>query len=644
MKETIPFGGFISECNTEKEMFDSIRNNKRIAQIILGVLIIPFAAFGLNSYFGDGPGAREIATVGGSPITRFEFDRALEEQRGRLREQLGEGATAAMLDSEELRQAVLDRLVIRRALALYARDMRLTVSSAQLQQAIAGIESFQENGKFSPELYRMRLERERGMSPATFEALLAQDLLVQHLAASIGGSSMVARSSARRLLFAELEERVVREMRFPVAPHLADIRIDDAAIQKFYDDNSARFELPERIKAEYVVLSEEALGGKIEIGEAAIQKAYQDWPSGRHVRHILIESAPDADAAAQETARQQAEEIVAILRKEPDRFPALAKEKSQDPGSSAAGGDLGFMMHDGTMEPSFEEAMFALKQDEISDPVRTRYGFHILQVTAIQKRPLAEVRDEIAAQLRKQALGQEFDAKAAKFSEMVFNEAPDSLQPAAEAFGLEIQRTDWIDRGTDTLGSFHNEQLVANLFEDDALDRRHNTHAVDVGANTLVAARVIEHEARRRLPLEEVRGQIEAQLRREEAMRMARKEGNAVLEALDRGEAVNNGWSTPRSFRRSRQDLPPIAARAVFAASLASLPTRVAAELPDDAYVIYQIDSVVHPSIDDDDPRIAALAGQYGQVLAQSDFESFLLSLRDRYKVVTKSVTSRSAE
>ena len=618
-------------------MFDLIRNNTRIVQIILGILIIPFAAFGLNAYFGDGPGGREVATVGGTPISQNEFDRTLQEQKDLLREQLGENATAAMLDSRELRQATLDRLIMQRALALYARDMRLTASSRQLQQAIAGIEGFQENGKFSPELYRMRLEQTKGMSPAAFEAQIAQKLLVQHLAASIGGSSVVARSSARRLLFAELEERVVREMRFPVAPHLANIKIDDAAIQKFYENNPTRFELPERVKAEYIVFNEEALQGGIEITEADIQKAYQDWPEERRVRHILIESAPDADAAKQEAARKQAEEIVAMLRKDPDRFPALAREKSQDPGSSEAGGDLGYMMHDGTMEPSFEEAAFTLKQGEISDPVRTQYGFHVLQVTAT-KRPLAEVHDEIVARLRGQALGRKFDEKAAKFSEMVFNEAPDSLQPAAEAFGLKIQRTDWIDRGTDTLGGFHDAQLVASLFEPDALDRRNNTHAIDVGSNTLVAARVIEHEARQRLPLEEVRGQIEAQLRREEAMRMAREEGNAALAALDRGEAVNNAWSMPRSFRRNKQDLPPIAARAVFAAPLTSLPTRVAAELPDDAYVIYQIDSVAHPPISNNDPRIADLAKRYGQALAQSDFESFLLSLRDRYKVVAKPV------
>ncbi|MCL2160340.1 MAG: SurA N-terminal domain-containing protein [Betaproteobacteria bacterium] len=627
-------------------MFEAIRNNKRIAQVILALIIIPFAAFGLGSYFGDGPGAREIAKVGDTSISRIEFDRALEEARSRLRERLGEDATAAMLDSEELRQSVLDQLITRRALELYFREMRLTVSTEQLQQAIFGIEGFQENGQFSQELYQRWLHT-KGLAPVAFEAQIAQDMLAQQLVISIGDSLIVAHGSARRLLAAELEERVVREMRFPVAPHLAGIEIDDAAIRKFYDDNPARFELPERIKAEYIVLSEESLlsgiESAIEIDEADIQQAYDDVLAGRHVRHILIESASGADAAAQEAARKQAEEIVEILRKEPDRFPELAREKSQDPGSSEMGGDLGVMMRDGTMEPSFEKAAFALKQDEISDPVRTGYGFHVIQVTAIQKRSLDEMRNEIVDQLRKQVLGRELDEKTRKFSEMVFSEAPDSLQSAAEAFGLEIQRSDWIDRGASALGEFRNESLVASLFEDDALNQRHNTHPVDVGANTLVSARVIEHEARRRLPLEEVREQIEAQLRREEAMRLAREKGNAALAALDSGEAIENAWSMPRSLRRSMQDLPTATARAVFGA-LEQLPARTAAELTDDAYVIYQIDSVERPSIEDDDPRIAELAKQYGFMLARSDFEFFLATLRDRYKIVAKSVASQEAE
>ncbi|MDR2209248.1 MAG: SurA N-terminal domain-containing protein [Azoarcus sp.] len=633
-------------------MFEAIRNNKRVAQVILAVLIIPFAAFGIDSYFGGGPGGGEIATVGGTPIYQTDFNNALEEEQRRYlrerREQFGEEVSPAMLDSEKLRRSVLDRLVIRRVLELYAKDMRLTIFGGQLQQALAGIEAFQENGRFSLESYQKWLGENR-MTPAVYEKQVAQDLLNQQLMDWRIFLPPVARSSALRVLAAELEKRAVREMRFPVAPHLTNIKVDDAVIRKFYDDNPAQFQLPERIKAEYLVFSEEALANKIEIGETDIQKVYQGWPEERRVRHILIESFPASDEAAMEAARKEAEEIAAILRSEPDRFQDLAREKSKDPGSSDVGGDLGYVAH-GTMDSAFEEAVFTLKQGEISDPVHTKYGFHIIQVTATKKRPLDEVRDEIVERLRRQALKRDFNEKTSKFSDMVYNEAFDSLQPAAEAFGLEIRRTDWINRGTDTLGGFRNERLVASLFEDDALKQHHNTQAIDVGTNTLVSARVLEHEAARLVPFEDARGGIEAKLRREEAMRMAREEGNAALEALDRGEAVNNAWSTPRSFQRDRSleeptpDLPLEAAKAVFAASLSHLPSRVAVMLPDDAYVIYQVDSVTRPSIDDDDQRIADITMKYGMWLGESDLEFFLLSLRDRYKVVIKPVTSQAEE
>jgi len=623
-------------------MFEAIRNNKRIAQVILGILIVPFAAFGLDSYFGDRLGNREVATVGGSSIYRGEFERALEEQRESLREQLGAEAAAEVIKSGKLQQEVLNQLILERALALYAKDMRLSVSSVQLQQALSMYEAFHENGQFSLERYKTLLQRQ-GMTPVAFEAKVAQNLLVDQLKISITGSSLIARDTVRRLLIAEGEERMVREMRFPVQPHLSSIKINDEAIKKFYDDNMKHFELPGRVKAEYLVFSEEALQGKLKIDEEKIKKAYQDLPEDRRVRHILIELASDADEAAVGAARSQAEEIVATLREKPDDFPAIAREKSQDPGSSGEGGDLGNIAHDGTMEQPFEEAVFALEKGDISDPVRTSYGFHILQVTDSQKRSFGEMRDEIEARLRKDAIGKEFNKDAEEFSDMVFSRSQKDLEPVAKAFGLEIQKTDWINEGADTLGEFHNKELVSSLFEDEVLKDKKNTEAIVVGFNTLVSARVFEHEAARRKPLEEVRGQIEAQLRRKEAMRLAREEGTAALEALDRGETVSNAWSAPRSFQRSKPDLPPLVAREVFA-ELMRLPDRVALELPDDAYVIYQIDEVKYPSIDNDDPRIAERAQAYGFLLGMNDFNSFALSLRDRYKIVTKPLADRAAE
>ena len=601
-------------------MFDAFRNNKRIAQVILGILIVPFAAFFGVDYVGKDQSGGVMATVGGEPIYQKDFDRLLSESR---------------LDrnSDEQRQMVLEQLIHWKLLELYAAEMRQPIGDAQLQQAIFASPSFQENGQFSPERYQKSVAQQ-AMTPAIYEARLRQQLRDQQLE-GIGLPFPAAKASVRHLLAAWREERMVREMRFPVAPYLAGIKIDDAAIRKYYDENLAQFDRPERIKAEYVVFAEAT--------EEEIQAAYAagDFVSEeRRIRHILIEVAADADEATLASARQKTEEIVTALRKDPKRFPELAREKSQDISSKDDGGDLGYIMR-GTMEPEFEEAVFALKQNEISAPVRTSYGFHIIQVMDMRKPSLdalVDARDAIVAGLRakKQAAGQDFDKDIEKFSEIVFDQEPDSLKPVADAFGLKIQRSDWIDRGTDTVGEFHKKELVDSLFSDDALEKHHNTKPIAINNDVWVAARVREREAARRLTLDEVRAQIEAQLRREEAARLAREKGSAVLAALDKGEPASLAWSTAHAIQRhgdGRELLSPEAMRAVFAAPVTKLPVRVGVDLPDNAFVIYQIDAVEHPAPNNDEQDLAALSQGYSALLTKNDYDTFLATLRTRYKI-----------
>jgi peptidyl-prolyl cis-trans isomerase D len=618
-------------------MFEAIRNNKRISQVILAFIMIPFAFFGLERYFGGGPGGGEVATVAGTPVSLNEFDRALNDQQNRLRDQFSDQPNLSeLLDSEELRQAVLDKLVTDRALQLYARDMRLNASVGQVQQAIAHIQGFQDEGRFSDALYQDWLQQ-RGMPAAVFEAQVAQDLRAQALELPVS-QAMVAKESARRLLAAQLENRVVREMRFPIAPLLAGIKIDEATIQKYYDEHPDNFQRPERIKAEYLVFDEASLASGVEVSEEEIQNAYKSGDYGRQeerrARHILIEVAPDADKTTEAAAKRQIDEIAALLKKKPGRFAELAKERSQDLATKEKGGDLEYFVR-GDMLPEFDEAVFTRAKGVIGAPVRTKHGYHLVQVTDIRSQPLSTVREEIAAGLSKQAAAQRYNEQAVKFSDVVFQQY-DSLEPAAEAVGLKVQRTDWIDRSTETIGGFRAANLLGELFSDESITQQHNTRATDVGPNVMIAARVVEHEAAQRLPLEDVRTQIEAQLRREEAQRLVREEGTGALAALDKGESVSGRkWEAARTLQRAAPGLPPEAARAVFAAPVVTLPVRVEVELPDDAYVIYQIDVVEHPEFENDDPRLAAVVNQYEQLLAKRDLEVFLTSLRVRYDVKT---------
>ncbi|MDO9597866.1 MAG: SurA N-terminal domain-containing protein [Azoarcus sp.] len=622
-------------------MFEAVRKSKRFAQVILALIIVPFAFFGMDAYFSDAPGGGEVANVGGMPIMAVEFDQALRDQQDRLRNEAGGQVDRELLQSEELRQSVLENLVNRRVLALFAAESRLTVTPQQLQQTIAEVPSFQEDGRFSLQRYEALL-RAQGMSPAMFEARLAQDVRVQQIALPVGEASFAARDSARRFLLAQLEERDVREMRFPASRFLADVKLTEDAVQKYYDANAAAFERPARVKAEYVVFDIAALEQQVSVSEDEVKAFYEGntarfgQPEEREARHILLQLNADADEAAIASVRTRAEELYTRLKQDPKQFEALAKEFSQDPGSAASGGNLGFFGR-GLMVKAFEDAAFALNKSEISAPVRSDFGFHIIQVTEIRPttiRPLEAVRGDVTTELRKQAATRRFAELAEQFSNTVY-EQPESLKPAAEALKLEVRQSDWIARDAEAVGEYRNAKLVEALFSDDAVKNQRNTQAIEVGGNTLVAARVVEFQAAQRPPLDEVRPAIEQQLRSEEATRLAAERGAAALAALEKGDTIDGTWGPSTKLQRGAPALPANAMRAVFSAPSSKLPAHVGVGQFGEGYVIYRVDAVNHPTLADDDPRIAAVVSQYGRLLAERDFAAFIADLRQRYKVET---------
>lgn len=631
-------------------MFDAVRNNQRVAQTILALLIIPFAFFGLDAYFQDNPGTAEVAVVGSTRISAAEFDNALREQQERLRARAGGEADRALLESEDLRRAVLENLVNQRVMALYSAENRFTVSPAQLQQTIAEIPAFQQDGRFSLQRYETVL-RSQGMTPAMFEARLAQDVRIQQVARAVGEAGFVPAASARRFLGAQLEERSIRELRFPAARQLAAVKLSDEEITRFHEQNPALFERPARLRAEYVVFDAASVEKQVSITDAEIRSFYDSNPARfgvgeeRQARHILLplEAGASADEVQKQTARAQ--ELLSQLRKDPAQFAALAKAHSQDPGSAARGGDLGYFGR-GVMVPAFDEAVFARSKGEIGEPVRSDFGLHLIQVTDIKPatvRPFEQVRGEILAELRTQAAARKYAELAEQFANLVY-EQPDSLAPAAEALKLELKRSDWIVRGSEALGPYRNPRLMTALFADEAVRDRRNTEAIEVGNKLMLAARVTDFEPAQRPPLQEVRDEIVSRLRSAEASKRAAEEGAAVLASLNKGEALAGEWTTARMLQRGAPGLPVTAMQAVFAAPTTRLPTQVGVTMPDGDYVIFRIEAVNRPALDDKDPRLAMVGQQYAQLLAERDFSAFLSELRKRYKVELKLPPARSAD
>ena len=616
-------------------MFDAVRNNKRIVQVFLALITLPFAFFGVESYMRSSGAGGDVATIGDQKISQQQFQQTLREQQERLRGQLGAQFDAKMFDNPDVRKAILDDLINRRLLLIEAGKKRMMVSDDAVRREIAAIDAFKVDGKFSNERYEAAL-RAQGMSPAGFEAQLRQDLTLQQLASAVGQSGLVAHSVGERLLALQSEKREVAEFRLPLENYLAQVKLGEDAAKKFYDENSKQFETPEQAKAEYVVLSMDAIGAQLAVTDAEV-KAWYDGHKDRYQQaeerrasHILLA----AEKLGKDKAKAKAEELLKEVQKNPAAFGELAKKHSDDPGSAAKGGDLGFFGR-GMMVKSFEEATFGLKEGETSGVVESDFGFHIIKLTGVhaaKEKPLAEVKAEIEAELKKSGASRKFAEAAEAFSNMVYEQS-DSLKPVAEKFKLNIQQSAWLGRQAKPAnGPLANEKILAALFSDDSVKNKRNTEAVEIAPNTLLAARIVEHKPTALQPFEGVKAAIESLLKNKEAQALASKDGEARLAALNKGEDKLN-WAAAKTVSRlDARQLPPAAVAPVFRMQTGKLPAYTGVEMPGAGYSLFKL-SKVTAGEQLDAARKQAMLQQLNGLVAQEDVQLYLAALRSRYKV-----------
>lgn len=622
-------------------MFDSVRNSKLLVKGILLLLILPFALWGVDSYVrGVGPGA-EVAKVGSSKITPGEFQQALREQQDRLRSALGPEFKPALLDAPEAREAVLDALINQRLLALHAIDEKLTVGDDQLRDYIFNVPAFQVDGKFSVERYDQFL-RAQGLSREGLDSRLRQQLSWQQIGAGVSATAIVSNTEVQRWLALQQEERTISAAVIRPEAYMSESKPAAEAVKAYYDANSAAFETPERVKAEYLVFDQTSLMGKVKVSADDIRGHFENnrgryqQPEERRASHILVLA--DRDAAPEKVAAAKAkiDDIASQLRRNPGDFARLAKQSSEDPGSAANGGDLGFFPR-GAMLKEFEDAAFALKENQLSDVVRSDFGFHLIKVTGIkpaQGKQFEDVREEIEADLRRQAAGREFAKMAESFSNTVYEQA-DSLKPAAESFGLTIRSSDWLLKGVPGAAEFANERLMKLLFSDDAIKNHRNTEAIEVAPGRLVSARVVEHKPAGKKAFDAVKVDIEALMTRQEAVKRAVAAGTAALAKLSKGEAQDLVFAAPKVLRRSGDDgLATGVLRDAFKLDAKALPGYVGGELKGGGYTIYKVIESKQAAAPADKASIAALRGQFAQAIGERDLGAYLTALRDRYAVV----------
>ena len=422
--------------------------------------------------------------------------------------------------------------------------------------------------------------------------------------------------------------------------YTGEVKLAPDAVKAYYDGHLAEFQLPEQVRAEYVALSADALAALETVSEADLRAWYDSNMRGKFEERAA--------------AKKKAEDVLAQLRAEPDKFAELAKQNSQDPGSKDNGGDLGFFARGAMIKP-FEETAFKLKPGQMSGIVETDFGFHIIKLTAIKPakgdepeqrqashilitapaaaKDFQAMRADIERDMKKQRLGKKFAEAAEAFTNLAY-EQPDSLQPIADKFKLKIQQSGWLTRRANAAaGPLGNQKLLDALFSPDSLKNKHNTEVVEGGPDTLLVARVIEHKPAAVRPLDEVKAEIAKKLIEQESIALAKARGAAKYAELQQGKDAGLTWGPAKSVSRDGKPVVhPDALKAIFRADASKLPVYLGVELRDRGYGLYRISRVIDapPA---DEAREKSLQEQLARQAAQQDYTAYVAGLRAAAKI-----------
>jgi peptidyl-prolyl cis-trans isomerase D len=629
-------------------MLDFFRNHQRLMMFMLILVILPGLGFvGIQGFRGFFDESANVASVNGHKITRVEYDNAMRQQLDRARQVLGAQFDMQSFDTPERRRDMLDGLIQQRVLADETQRLHLTASDDAVRRTLLAdpvISSLKNaDGSIDVDRYKQLLAMQ-GMTPEQYDERVRYGLATQQLPASIESSAFTSKTLAQHLTELAEQQREVQGLAFHAKDYAAKVQPTDAQIQAYYDAHRNEFATPETATIQYLVLSSDALAAGMPVSDADIKKYYDDniahYRTEGEVRasHILIAVPKDASAADREKAKQKAEAMLAQVRAHPDQFAQIAAQNSQDPGSASKGGDLGYfgpgMIAGGK---AFDDAVFKLKKDEISDLVQTDFGYHIVKVTDVKPsvtRPFDEVKDSIAKDLKTQQAAKAFADDSEGFTSTVYEQAK-SLQPAADKYKLQIQTATVTPQPNPKLppdSPLNNPKFLAAVFSSDATKAKNNTQAIDVGNNTLIAAHVTDYKAAAVPALDAVKDAVRQKVIAAQSAEMARKEGAAKLAELEKSKSTEGFSSVLKVSRNDAQGVPPVALSAIYKADAQKLPAYVGVDLGDDGYAIYRVNAVV-PGNPTDPQRLVAAQQQIAQVNAQSQVEAYVDALRSRAKI-----------
>jgi peptidyl-prolyl cis-trans isomerase D len=605
------------------------------ALVILALIGIPFVFFGINYNF---VGSNFAAKVDGEEISAAYFE---QQYRTELA-QRPEFSDLNAAQRQQLRRSLLDRIVREQLIRNYLAEHGYRIGDKQLTDLIQQEQEFQVDGKFDRETYVDYLAV-RGREPREFEEAQRQFMREFQLRSSVMASALVTPSEYRRFLNLAAEQRLVTLATLDEAVVADEIEITDEQIQAFYDSNPGLFQLPESANVQFVRISRQDVADSVEVSEERLAQYYEDekyrylQDEQRQARHILILFGDDEDAA-----RTQAEDILMRIRAG-DSFEALAEEFSMDGGTASQGGNLGALT-ESQLPDALGAAIFAMEAGALEGPVRSDFGFHVIRLDEILERgplPLDQVRGELLTELQSREADSLYLDLERRLSDALFDMS--DMQAIADAIGAEVQTIEGFTRdGAEPFGT--NQAAIDAVFSDAVLSGEQISEVIELDADSAAIFRVTQYNAATRQPLDEVRDQIEAQVRSQQAESLLVERAEQILEAVDGGEdfgvaAEASGATVAEPALLTRQDTETdqLVVFEVFAAPKPGEDSPVTGRVRglDGTYTVYSLEAVL-PGRPESIPLAQRDAGkaQLAQESGVGDYLAFVQSLYDEAEVV----------
>lgn len=622
-------------------MFEFFRKHTKVLQFLLLLLIFPsFVLFGVEGYSRYMDDANnKVASVEGRPITQAEWDAAHRSQSERMRQQVP-NLDPKLLDSEEAFKESLDGLVREKVIQAAAARQHLVISDERLQRL------FQTDPQFAflrtPEgSINKAMLSAQGMSVGVFEQRLRQDLTLRQVLQGVSNTSVAAEANVAASFDALFQQREVQLQTFKTKDYIDRIKPTEAELQAYYKDpaNASQFQSTETAEIEYVSLDLDVLKKDVKVNEEDLRKFYEanlsrySEAEERRASHILIKVEPNAPAAERNKAKAKAEELLAQVRKAPATFADVARKNSQDPGSAANGGDLDFFSRGGMTKP-FDDAVFAMKQGEISNVIETEFGYHIISLTAVrggEKKSFESVRAEVDDLVRKQLAQARYAEAAEQFSNLVYEQS-DSLKPVADKLNLKVQTVTVTRKPFPVAtGALASQKFLDAVFAADSLRNKRNIEAIETAPNQMASARVIKHNPASLLPFQEVAQAVSQRLIIKQAVAQAHKEGKDRLAALKAGAEPTGSEPVQIVSRAQSRDLSRDVVEDIMRADASKLPAWFGVDAGEAGYAVVRLTKLL--------PRDPALVDakrasqQYTQVWSAAETAAYYAALKTRFKV-----------